>query len=114
MVELRVLSDEEIQQRLQQLPQWEYREGWLRRKYRTPGYAHTLLLANAIGYISEAAYHHPDLTLGYAELTVKLQTHKVRGITELDFELAKRIEQLATWKPEPGSPLPGFPKKWVE
>lgn len=108
-----VLSEEEIQRALAELPGWEVRDGWLRRKYVTPGWPHTLLLAQAIGFLAEAAWHHPDLELGYAQVIVKLQTHRVRGITASDVELAQRIEQLAMWKPEEGSPLQGFPKNWI-
>ncbi len=113
MAEDVVLSEEELQQALQTLPEWEVRDNWLRRKYRTPGWPHTLLLANTIGYLAEAAWHHPDLSLGYAEVTVKLQTHRVRGITASDVELARKIDEVVLWKPPEGSALQGFPKNWV-
>jgi pterin-4a-carbinolamine dehydratase len=79
----------------------------------TPGWPHTLMLANTIGYVSEAAWHHPDLELGYAQVVVKLQTHRVKGITGNDVELARKIHEIALWKPEPGASLQGFPKNWV-
>src|SRR5688572_15878506 len=110
MAEDHVLTEQELSQALAELPGWEAREGWLRRTYKTPGWPHTLLLANTIGYVAEAAWHHPDLSLGYAQVTVKLQTHRVRDITFSDIELAQRIEQVALWKPAEGSPLQGFPK----
>ena len=113
MAEDIVLTDTELQQELQSLPQWELREGWLRRTYKTPGWPHTLLLANTIAYVAEAAYHHPDLSLGYAAVTVKLQTHRVRGITANDVALARRIDEVALWRPAAGSPLSGYPKNWV-
>ena len=113
MAEDRVLTDEELTTALAGLPGWEVREAWLRRTYNTPGWPHTMLLAAAIGYVAEAAWHHPDLALGYAAVTVKLQTHRVRGITESDVALARRIEEVALWKPGEGSPLGGFPKRWV-
>jgi 4a-hydroxytetrahydrobiopterin dehydratase len=68
---------------------------------------------NTIGYIAEAAGHHPDLSIGYAQVTVKLQTHRVRGITPSDVELARRIDEVVLWKPAEGSPLGGFPKRWT-
>jgi len=76
---------------------------------------HTLMLVNAIGYRAEAAFHHPDLNVGWAQVVVKLQTHSAHGITDKDFALAREIEALATWLPPEGSPLEGFPrnKKWV-
>jgi len=72
------------------------------------------MLANTIAFLAEAAYHHPDLSLGYAQVTVKLQTHRVKGISDHDFELAKRIDEIALWKPPPGSAFDGYPKKWIE
>ena len=98
---------------LANLPGWEVREGWLRRTYKTPGWPHTQMLAQTIAFIAEAAWHHPDLALGYAEVTVKLQTHRVQAITAMDLALAKRIDEVALWKPEGSSPLQGFPKRWV-
>jgi 4a-hydroxytetrahydrobiopterin dehydratase len=108
-----LLSDGEVQEALKDLPGWELKEGWIRRTYSTPGWPHTLLLVGTIGYLAEAAYHHPDLTVGYAKLTVKLQTHRVGGITGKDLALARLIDGVALWKPEPDSPLEGFPKNWV-
>ena len=108
-----LLSETQLQTALGNLPGWEVREGWLRRTYDTPGWTHTMLLANTIGYLAEAAWHHPDLSLGYAKVTVKLQTHRVRGITPSDVELARRIDEVALWKPAAGSPLGGFPKRWT-
>ncbi|MGD9648598.1 MAG: 4a-hydroxytetrahydrobiopterin dehydratase [Pirellulales bacterium] len=113
MADDHVLTEDELAAALQKLPAWEVRDGWLRRKFSTPGWPHTLLLANTIGYLAEAAWHHPDLSLGYAEVTVKLQTHRVRAITASDIELAERINEVALWKPADGAALPGFPKKWV-
>ncbi len=108
-----VLTDEQLSRELQSLPGWEIRDGWLRRKYKTPGWPHTMLLANAIAYLAEAGNHHPDLELGYAQVIVKLQTHRVRGITGKDLALARKVDEVVLWQPEEGSALDGFPKKWV-
>jgi 4a-hydroxytetrahydrobiopterin dehydratase len=108
-----ILSEAEQAQALTELTGWEIRDGWLRRTYKTPGWPHTLLLANTIAYVAEAAGHHPDMSLGYAQVTVKLQTHRVRGITTHDTALARRIDEVVLWKPDAGSPLSGYPKNWV-
>lgn len=108
-----VYSDVEIEEELKGLLGWTLQDGWIRRSYTTPGWAHTMMLVNTIGFLSDAAYHHPDLNVGYAKVTVKLQTHRVRGITDHDFELARRIEEIVTWTPPDSSCLDGYPKKWV-
>lgn len=114
MAEDQVLSEEQIAEALQELPGWEVRDGWLRRKYKTPGWAHTLMLTNAIGYLAEAAHHHPDLEIGYAQVIFKIQTHRVSAITDSDVALAKKVHAAVTWLPDDDSPLDGYPKKWIE
>ncbi len=113
MAEDILLTDAELEQELQSLAGWEVRDSWLRRKYSTPGWPHTMLLVNSIGYLAEAAWHHPDLSIGYAHVTVKLQTHRVKGITWSDMELARKIDEVVTWLPGEADALSGFPKKWV-
>jgi len=93
------------------LPTWHLAEGHLTRTYVTRDWRMTLLLANTIGYLAEIGWHHPELILTYPRLTVRLQTHDAGGITNKDFELARRIEKTATWKPTPGDALEGRPQK---
>ncbi|HEX2092547.1 MAG TPA: 4a-hydroxytetrahydrobiopterin dehydratase [Longimicrobiaceae bacterium] len=107
------LSEQEIRDRLAaQLPSWRYEDGHLTRVFETGGWQRTLLLANAIGYLGEAAWHHPDLLLTYPRLKVMLTTHDAGGITGKDFELALRIEEVATWQPAEGSALTGPEGGW--
>lgn len=85
----------QIAQRLAALPGWSYEGGSIRRAYKTDGWPTTLMLVNAIGYYAEAADHHPDLEVGWGRLTIKLSTHSAGGITDKDFALARRIEEVA-------------------
>lgn len=96
------------------LAAWRLEEGFLTRTYTTGNWQLTLLLANAIGYLAEAAWHHPELILSYPRLTVRLQTHDAGGITDKDVELARRIEAVVTWRPSPEDALEGTPRRWVE
>jgi len=107
-----VFSPEEIQERLQaELPHWYYENGWIRRKYRTSGWKSTLMAVNTIGHLAETAWHHPDLTVSYAFVIVKLVTHSAKGVTEKDFCLARKIEEVLLWDApgESGGVLPGTP-----
>lgn len=92
---------------------WYLEDGWLRRKYNTDGWPQTLMAVNAIGYLCEAAYHHADLSVTYAKLWVKLQTHSAGGITDKDFEMARKIEDVVLWRPNGGSLGTGNPDKFV-
>lgn len=107
----RVYTEDEIKQRLlAELPHWYYEDGWIRRKYRTSGWKGTLMVVNTVGHLAEAAWHHPDLTVSYAFVIVKLATHSAKGITDMDFALAVKIESVVQWQPgKEGGPLEGTP-----
>ena len=103
---------DEIEQRLKdELPNWYYEDGWIRRKYKTSGWKGTLMVINTVGHLAEAAWHHPDLTASYAFVIVKLVNHAAKGVTDKDFELAKKIEEVVMWQPgvEEDSALEGTP-----
>lgn len=106
-----VYSEEEIEARLkEELPHWYYEDGWIRRKYKTSGWKGTLMVINTVGHLSEAAFHHPDLTASYAFVIVKLMNHAAKGVTDKDFELAKKIEDVIMWQPgAEGGALEGTP-----
>ena len=105
-------DDETIERRLQEeLPHWYYENGWIRRKYRTMSWKGTLMVINTVGHLAEAAWHHPDLAASYAFVIVKLKNHAAKGVTEKDFELAKKIEQVVQWQPgKQDGALEGTPK----
>ncbi|MGQ7793458.1 4a-hydroxytetrahydrobiopterin dehydratase [Faunimonas sp. B44] len=107
----RVYSEDEIAARLQsELPHWRYENGWIRRRYRTASWKGTLMVINAVGHLAEAAWHHPDLTASYAWVEVRLMNHAAKGITDKDFELAKKIEDVVQWQPgKAGGALEGTP-----
>ena len=94
----KVYSETEIAERLtQELPHWYYENGWIRRKIKTSGGKATLIVVNTVGHLAEKAWHHPDLTVSYAFVIVKLVTHSAKGITDKDFLLAKKIEEVLMW-----------------
>lgn len=91
-------SDKEIEQRLKnELPNWTYQDGWIRRKIKTSGWKATLMVVTTVGHLAEKAWHHPDMSISYAFVIVKLVTHSAKGITEKDFALAKKIEEVVLW-----------------
>jgi 4a-hydroxytetrahydrobiopterin dehydratase len=106
-----VYTEQAIETKLKaELPHWYLENGWIRRKYKTSGWKATLMLVNTIGHLAEAAWHHPDLSVSYAFLIVKLCTHDAKGITDKDFELAKKIESVVSWQPaNEGGALVGTP-----
>jgi 4a-hydroxytetrahydrobiopterin dehydratase len=109
----RTYSEDEIKERLgRDLPRWALENGHISRKYKTHSWKGTLMVINTIGHLAEAAWHHPDISASYAWVEVRLQNHAAKGITDKDFELAKKIEDVVQWQPgkEAGA-LEGTPDK---
>ena len=108
----RTYSEQEIKAKLEfELPHWYYENGWIRRRYRTSGWKGTLMVINAVGHLAEAAWHHPDITASYAFVIVKLMNHAAKGVTDKDFELARKIEEFVHWQPGEGDgALEGTPR----
>jgi 4a-hydroxytetrahydrobiopterin dehydratase len=107
----KVYTEDEVKHRLTgPLKHWYVEDGWLRRKYKTEGWKGTLMVVNTVGHLAEAAWHHPDLTVSYAFVVVKLVTHSAKGITDKDLTLASKIEEVVGWQPgKEDGPLDGTP-----
>ena len=107
------LTESQIKQKLRSLHGWQYKDGALRRTYQTDGWRGSMLVANAIAFLCEAADHHADLTVTWPRVGVALSTHSAGGITEKDFEVAGMIEALVLMKLPAGSSLKGPAKPFV-
>ena len=100
MTDEKTYTNEEIDAYLKSnLPNWYFENGWIRRKYKTSGWKGTLMGINTIGHLADAAWHHPDISASYAFVIVKIQNHAAKGITDKDFLLAKKIENVIQWNP---------------
>ena len=100
----------EIERRLADLPHWHFADDAIERTYKTSGWRATLMVVTTVGHLCEAAWHHPDLVVSYDSVTVKLSTHSAKGITDKDFAMAAKIEEVIAWQPgKEGGALTGPP-----
>jgi 4a-hydroxytetrahydrobiopterin dehydratase len=87
-----LLSDEEIEV---QLPEaWDREGDEIVRTYEFDSYLDGVGFAAGAGGVAEDAWHHPELTITYGEVEVRLTTHDAGGITENDIELAERFDDI--------------------
>jgi len=107
-----IYDESEITKRLSEaLPAWRYEGGQLQRTYRTHGFKAAVLVANAVAHLAEVAWHHPDIKISFGQVEVALESHDAGGITDRDFELAAKIEQMIMWQPgKEGGALSGTPE----
>lgn len=90
------LSQKEIEDRLAELPGWSLDGGRLTRSYRLGSHVAAAAMTVHIAQVQDELDHHSDLTLGYNTVALAVQTHSAGGaVTAKDFELARRVEDLA-------------------
>ena len=90
-----VLSDEEIETRLERLEGWARDGNAIRKEFELDDFVGSVDFVNRITPAAEEMNHHPDLSISWNKVTVSLSTHSEGGLTENDFELARQIDQLA-------------------
>jgi 4a-hydroxytetrahydrobiopterin dehydratase len=89
------LDEIEIKKRLENLKEWKVEGIYLVKHLKFDNFVSAVNFINKIVPIAEELEHHPDLELkNYNELVIRITTHDEGGITELDFELAKKIDEL--------------------
>ncbi len=86
------LSSDEVATALTALPLWSGDAEGLRRSVELPSFADAVAAIVRIGFVAEALDHHPDVDLRWRTLHLTLVSHSAGGVSELDLELARRID----------------------
>ena len=91
-----LLPKDEIERRLDRLPDWEQVEQEITRNYVLTNFREALRFVNQVGEMAEDADHHPDILIhSWNNVTITLSTHSEGGLTENAFELAEKIDEAA-------------------
>lgn len=98
MAEPRKLSEEEVQTELAKLEGWELRDGRLRKQFTFRTFLRAIAFVNSVAYVAESVGHHPDITINYNKVTLRIITHSEGAITDRDFGLVAEIERRLTTK----------------
>jgi 4a-hydroxytetrahydrobiopterin dehydratase len=88
------LTDDEIRGGLSSLPQWTREGDAIRRSYTLPSFPDAIAFVVRVGFLAEAADHHPDFDVRWRTVHVSLSTHDAGGITTKDLDLARQIDDL--------------------
>lgn len=89
------LTQSEIDQKLQTIPQWQQEQQTITRTFKFKGFVEAVDFVDKLVEPAEAAGHHPDLAISYNQVTVSLTSHDAGGLTQKDFEMAQTISNLA-------------------
>jgi 4a-hydroxytetrahydrobiopterin dehydratase len=89
------LSFDWVKTKLAGLSGWALNDaGEISKTYTLAGFPQALMFVTAAGVLAEAAQHHPDITIRWNKVTLALSTHDAGGLTDLDFDLARQIDNL--------------------
>ena len=89
------LDDAEIAGRLGALTGWSREGDEIRKEFVRAGFADAIALVVRVGFLAEAADHHPDIDIRWRTVHIALSTHDAGGLTALDFDLATKIDEAA-------------------
>ena len=88
------LTDSQVQANLSKIPGWTLENGEITRTFKLGTFPAALVFVSAVGHLAESANHHPDILIKYKNVKLSLATHDAGGLTDKDFALATRINDL--------------------
>ena len=89
------LTPTEIKEALPKVSNWKKRGAEITRTCKFKDFAEAMKFVNQVARAAEKANHHPDIDIRWNTVTLVLATHSEGGLTQKDFDLAKKIDGLA-------------------
>lgn len=90
-----LLKADEAKARLKKIPEWELEKKHIERTFEFDDFSESIDFVNGVADVAEDEEHHPDIDIRYNKVRLVVCTHSKGGLTELDFNLAERIDTLA-------------------
>ncbi|MEM9538642.1 MAG: 4a-hydroxytetrahydrobiopterin dehydratase [Cyanobacteria bacterium P01_E01_bin.42] len=94
------LTETEIISQLNSVPEWKREGQSLRREFVFGDFREAIAFVESLVEPADDAGHHPDVKVSYNKVTLILTTHDAGGLTQLDFDVARIINQLLSDNPE--------------
>lgn len=88
------LSDADVLAQLTEVPQWKIVEGKLHREFRFTNFVEAFGFMAQVALLAERRDHHPEWSNVYNRVVIDLTTHDAGGLTALDFDLARAVDQV--------------------
>ncbi len=91
------LAIQEAQNYLKNLNGWKLHNNYIEKEYTFKAYLDGLNFVHTVGQLAEGEGHHPDVFLGYKKVRITLTTHAISGLSENDFIVAAKIDEIVTY-----------------
>lgn len=89
-----LIDPEEFESLMKKLPEWDVEDKELVRVVEFDEFMEGIDFVDAVAEIAEEAGHHPDIDIRWCSITLRLTTHDAGGLTDADFDLARKIDTL--------------------
>lgn len=90
------LTESQVQDLLKQTPSWNLNRGHLKRIFKFKDFRQAMNFLNQVAEVAEAENHHPDFCVHYNKVEVEIWTHAIDGLSENDFILAAKLEEIGS------------------
>ena len=88
------LSESEIEERLGDLVDWQREGDTIRKTFKLASFPGAIAFVTNVGFLAEAAAHHPDIDIRWRRVSLALTTHDAGGLSAKDFDLAAQIDEI--------------------
>ena len=88
------ITKEPVEKQLKRLPGWKLEQNAISKEFTFKNFKNAFRFMSLCAEIAEEMQHHPEWSNNYNKVTVRLTTHSAGGVTESDFELARRMDEI--------------------
>ena len=88
------LNEGEIEKLLKHVNGWDVEDGRLKKQFNFKDFREAMGFVNKIAEVAESEGHHPDIMIHYSQVNIELWTHAINGLSENDFIIAAKIDEL--------------------
>jgi 4a-hydroxytetrahydrobiopterin dehydratase len=89
-----LLNNQDIKEWLKKLPEWDLEKKHIERTFEFDDFTLAMDFVNSVAEIAEEEDHHPNIDIRYNKVRIELSTHSEGGLTDMDFEVAEKIDTL--------------------
>jgi 4a-hydroxytetrahydrobiopterin dehydratase len=89
-----LLNNQDIKEWLKKLPEWDLEKKHIERIFEFDDFTLAMDFVNSVAEIAEEEDHHPNIDIRYNKVRIELSTHSEGGLTDMDFEVAEKIDTL--------------------
>lgn len=86
------LPQDEVEAWVAERPRWLFRDGAILKEYGFPSFRSAIVFVNRVATIADELNHHPDISVRYDRVVLRMWSHDAGGVTERDLNLAERID----------------------